>query len=266
MAYSVDEVRRAAAALEAGEFRTGFPGQRRTRTTVAEAWDPNEPVLVVAGAGARVGATVAATAIAEAAGIEVRLVEAGPMHTTGLADATTAELGVLETGWRQGHRDMVLIERTTSSYERPEDVPAPAPTERALTVVDAGWDLTRVLSSTSWICDALTSHPLVLTTTATAPGMRALDTALGVCGRADDDVHVVVLGADRKKWPKAVTTAATGAVTRLAHSGRLHTLPYDRHLAISGLDRAPLPPAVLRAAKSVLAAVTHPLEGNSHVR
>lgn len=265
MAYSVDELRRAAAALEAGEFRAGLPGQRRTRTAVAEAWDPTEPVLVVAGAAARVGTTVAATAIAEAAGIEVRLIEAGPMHTTGLADATAAELGVLETGWRQGHRDMVLIERTTSSYERPEDVPAPAPTERALTVVDAGWDLTRVLSSTSWICDALTSHPLVLTTTATAPGMRALDTAMGVCSRADD-VHVVVLGPDRKKWPKAVTTAATGAVTQLAHNGRLHTLPYDRHLAIAGLDRAPLPPAVLRAAKSVLTAVTHPLEGSSHVR
>lgn len=266
MAYSVNELRRAAAALEAGEFRTGLPGRRRTRTAVAEAWVPTEPVLVVAGAAARVGATVAATAIAEAAGIDVRLVEAGPMHTTGLADATTAELGVLETGWRQGHRDQVLIERTTSYYERPEDVPSPATTTRALTVVDAGWDLTRVVSSSSWICDALASHPLVLTTTATAPGMRALDTALGVCGRDDGDVHVVVVGSDRRKWPKAVTTAASGAVTQLAHNGQLHTLPYDRHLAISGLDRAPLPPAVLRAAKSVLTAVTHSLEGNSHVR
>lgn len=221
--------------------------------------------MVVAGAAARVGATVTAAAIGEATGFEVRLVEAGPMQTTGLADATTAELGVLENGWRQGRRGMVLIERTTSSYERPEEVPAPEPTERALTVVDVGWDLTRVVSSGSWIADVIASHPLVLTTTATVPGMRALETALGVCGR-DDDVHVVVLGPDRKKWPKAVTAAATGAVAQLAQYGRLHTLPHDRHLAISGIDRAPLPPAVLRAAKSVLTAVTQPLEGNSHVR
>ncbi|WP_344203762.1 hypothetical protein [Aeromicrobium alkaliterrae] len=259
------ELQRAAAALESGEFQTGPPGQRHTQPT-RETWDPAESVIVVAGAAARVGATVVAMALAETAGTVVRLVEAGPMHTTGLADATTAELGVHATGWRQGQRDLVLIERTTSSHARPEDVPAPVPTERALTVVDIGWDLTRVVASGSWLAAALATYPLVLTTTATAPGIRALESAMNVCGR--NDVHAIVLGPDHKKWHKTVTTtaAATGAVVQLAQLGRLHTLPYDRHLAISGLDRAPLPPAVLRAAKSVLTAATHPLEGNSHVR
>ncbi|MCK5891713.1 hypothetical protein [Aeromicrobium sp.] len=263
MAFSLAEVQRAAAALESGEFQTGPPGQRRAQAT-HETWDPAEAVIVIAGAAARVGTTVAATAIAEAAATEVRMVEAGPMHTTGLAEATTAELGVRATGWRQGQRDLVLIERTTSSHERPENVPPPAPTERGLTVVDISWDLTRVVASGSWLAVALASHPLVLTTTATAPGMRALEAAIDVCGR--DDVHAMVLGPDRKKWPKTVTVAATGAVEQLAQRGRLHTIPFDRHLAVTGLDRAPLPPAVRRAAKSALTSVTRPPEGNAHVR
>ncbi|MDF1705833.1 MAG: hypothetical protein P1U38_13770 [Aeromicrobium sp.] len=264
MAYSVAELQRAAAALESGEFQTGPPGVRRTQAD-HEAWSPSEPVIMIAGAASRVGATVAAVAIAEAAGTEARLVEAGPMHTTGLADATTAELGVLATGWRQGQRDLVLIERTTSSYTRPEDVPPPAPTDQMLTIVDVSWDLTSAVASGSWLGAALTTHRLILTTTATAPGMRALEAALDVCGRGD--VHAVVLGPRRKKWPKTVTiAAATGAVDQLVQGGRLHTIPFDRHLAVTGLDRAPLPPAVLRAAKSVLTAVTRPSEGNSHVR
>lgn len=264
MTYAVEELQRAVRALNTGQFRTGRAAGHPRRRAAQISWQPAEQVIIVAGAAPRVGSTTVALAVTEVAEGPARVVEAAPMHTTGLAAATTAELGVTTTGWRQASRGRVFIERTTVSYDDPADVPPPEPTDRALTVIDVGWDLNRLKNCGGWLGDLLDSAPLVLVTAATAPAIRALDAALFVTGRPAETTCVVV-GARPKKWPRQLQLAITGAIENVADAGRLHTVPEVRALALTGLTTDSLPPHLVAACAPILDHAVVPTKGLSHV-
>lgn len=252
-AVSVDELQRAWAAVTAGEFRRSDTGLRRRNTTTR--WEPDRPVVVVAGATGRVGASTIAVATATATRRPARVIECGPMHASGLAAATTAELGVTATGWRQATRDQVLIERTTGSFKLPTDVPTPEPTDRDLTLVDISWNIAGVVDSDSWLASIVTTEPLVLVTVATVPGLRALDTALQLTNRPNA-TWCVVIGPTQKKWPKALHLATTAAIAAAEASGRLLTVPHVSPLALTGLTPDPLPPQLVTACQPIVDATS----------
>jgi hypothetical protein len=260
---SVLELQRAWAAAVAGEFRTG-PATHRGRRPTAR-WEPGEPVVVVAGATGRVGATTVTVAAATAADRPVRVVECGPMHSSGLAAATTAELGVDDTGWRRGTRDQVLIERTTASFDDPAAVPVPGPAACDLTLLDAGWDLTRLVGvGDGWLAAAVATRPLVLVSVSTAPGLRALDTALRLTGRPTDCWGVLV-GPRRTRWRRAPVVASTPAVDALADRGRLLRVPVVPAIGLHGLTPDPLPARLVSACRPLLdQTLDHPTGDDHH--
>lgn len=261
-AVSIDELQRAWSAVEAGEFRIG--GSHRRRRTTAAAWTPTEPVVVVAGATGRVGASTVAAAMATAAGRhKVRIIECGPMHATGLAAATTAELGVTSTGWRQGMRDQILIERTTGSFVNIADVPTPEPADVDTTLVDVTWDLAQIAGTDSWLGAIAETAPLVIVTAATVPGLRALDNALRLKARPGD-TWCVVTGPRMKKWPKPLRLATTTAIDAASTSGRLLTVPEVQSIALTGLTPDPLPPQLVSACSQIFDQTVEHAKGNRH--
>lgn len=259
-AVSVDELQRAWAAVEAGEFRSGDPSRRRRMNC----WRPTEPTIVVAGATGRVGASTVAVTMATGARQRVRVVECSPMHATGLAAATSAELGVSDTGWRRGMRDQVLIERTTGAFDHVDDVPSPDETDSDLTIIDASWDLNQIANAGSWLTALAATAPLVIVSVATAPGLRALDTALQLTARPDD-TWCVVLGSALKKWPKPLHLATTARIHDAITHGRLTTVPVVPSLSITGLTPDPLPPHLVTACASVFDQTVEHAKGNHHV-
>jgi hypothetical protein len=259
-AVSVDELQRAWAAVQAGDFRR-HPSRANARTTRPTApaeseWIPaaGERTVTVLGAAGSVGASTVALALGLAAPEPVRVVECCSVTTSGMAAASTAELGRHESGWRQGRRDHVLLERGSEPLIHIDDVPTPTETEheRQLTVLDVGWNLTQVLATNCWLGDATRSaDALVVVTTATVPGMRRLESALGLLG--EDRAVVAVVGPRRRKWPKGVEHSAGAATRRAFAAERCVEIPNDRALAAAGLDSRPLPDAVLDAGRQLLA-------------
>jgi hypothetical protein len=255
----VAELQRAWQAVEAGEFRTGEPTKRRRQSS----WTPTGTTIAVVGASGRVGASLCAVGLATAAEEPSRVVECSPMHATGLAAATTAELGVTAAGWRRGTRGTVQIERTTSSYECVDDVPVPEAGDGVLTVVDAGWDLNQLLRSSSWLGTVVTTVPLMVVTVATIPGLRALDIALQMTSRPDD-TWCAVVGPPLKKWPKQLRVSADQRVQAAIDTGRLSAIPHAADLSLNGLTTEPLPPHLVAAATPVLARLVEHAKGNHH--
>jgi len=258
-AVSVSELQRAWAAVEAGEFRAGDSTRRRR----INSWRLAEPSIVVAGATGRVGASTVAVTMATGARQQVRVVECSPMHATGLAAATSAELGVSDTGWRRGMRDQILIERTTGAFDHVDDVPAPDATDSDLTIIDASWDLNQIANAGSWLTALAATAPLVIVSVATAPGLRALDTALQHLARPDD-IWCVVLGPALKKWPKPLRLATTARIQDAITRGRLTTVPVVPSLSITGLTPDPLPPHLVTACASVFDQTVEHAKGNHH--
>ena len=101
------------------------------------------------GAAGGTGASTLALALATAAG--GRVVECASVTASGLAGAPTAELGRHDSGWLQGTRDTVLIERPAHVLTTAANVPVPTnpPTLPPLTVVDVAWELGQVLATPS---------------------------------------------------------------------------------------------------------------------
>lgn len=255
----VAELQRAWQAVEAGEFRTGEPAKRRRQSN----WTPSGTTIAVLGASGRVGASLCAVGLATAAEEPSRVVECSPMHATGLAAATTAELGVTAGGWRRGTRGSVQIERTTSSSESVEDVPVPEDGGGVLTVVDTGWDLNQILCSSSWLNTVVTTVPLMVVTVATIPGLRALAIALQMTSRPDD-TWCAVLGPPLKKWPKQLRIAADQRVQAAIDDGRLTTIPHAADLALNGLTTDPLPPHLVAATTPVFGQLVEHAKGSHH--
>lgn len=259
---SAGELQRAGTALLEGRFRAPTEsarfGDARSAGTPSS-WDPAERVVVVAGAAGRVGATTVALAAASVA-THARLVEAGPLQSSGLSVASTAELGMGAEGWRSADRDGLRIERRAVADPRPEHVGPPLPTHRDTTVVDVGWSLDThsSIDGACWLGQSMARFPLVLVTCATAPGMRSLEAALARIGR--DAVTVVVTGpSSTRRWSKATTRALRTCpmVAAVADAGRLHTAPLVRPLR-DGITDEPLPPAYVSSVASALAPLLRP--------
>ena len=73
------------------------------------------------------------------------------------------------------------IERVADTLHGPHEVPTPTPGQRCdLLVVDVAWELGAVLAGHGWLTDLLetTPAPVVVTASATVPGLRRLETAL----------------------------------------------------------------------------------------
>lgn len=269
----VDELKRAWHAVRAGEFRTPqrqARGHERGEAQVVNAWtpDPWEELLVVLGCAGSTGATTVALAMGLSAMAPVRVVECGSVTASGLAAASTAELGLHpDGGWLQGRRDHVLLERASEILRGPHAVPQPIPAQplsyvgqeksvsSCLTILDAGWEAGQLLIAGSWLAETVRAAGyLVLTTRATAPGMRRLEGVLDLLSGSRDleQVRVAVIGPRRKKWPRGIEHAGGSGVRRVLEAGHCVEIPEIPALATAGLDSRPLPVAVVDAARRLL--------------
>ena len=256
-AVSVAELQRAWHAVKSGQFRRAVQGDTMTaqsRARTVPSWTPgrHEHVLPVVRCAGAYGATTFALALATAAHTEARVVECSSATTSGLAAASTAELGTHPSGWVQGSRGDVLLQRTGVTLASVRNVPSPMRAEKSrLTVLDVGWELGQVLNTPSWVAAQLSqAAAVVVVTCATVPGLRHLEGALALLDGTP--TVVAVLGPPRKRWPKPVQHTA-GSLTRAAdQAGRLVAIPWDPRLAVAGLDSTPLPANLLDAAATVL--------------
>ena len=254
---SVDELRRAWAAVQDGQFRSlrhGSAGSRppTTVTPAGQEWTPAERVVPVVGCVGRAGASTLALALVTRAG-DARVVECCTATGSGLSTAVTAELGTSPTGWVLGRRDRVWVARTDRAVLGPGTlaVPEDPVTAVTVTVVDVGWDLGQVLATPGWLADCISdAETVVAVTTATIPGVRRLETALTLLGPAR--VVIAVVGTTRRRWPRALTAALGPHAGACDRAGRLVAITTDRRLAVRGLDSAPLPASLLRAADTLL--------------
>ena len=258
-AVSVDELKRAWSAVQAGRFRTGNGVTRELREPApppaGNGWEPGpgERVLPVIGCAGSCGASTISLALAGAAAFPARVVECSSVTASGLAAASTAELGLHESGWTRGTRDGVLLERASNVLVSMEEVPTPSVPDRiiGLTVLDVGWEIGQVLTTPAWLGEQVRSADLVvLVTTATVPGLRRLEGALELL--AGTSTCAAVIGPKRKKWPRPVGYSAGPLTRALEAAGRLVDVPQDRALAIAGLDATPLPTPLLDAAAALL--------------
>jgi len=264
-AVSVDELKRAWRAIQAGRFRIGTGETSDPREPAPQfavrVWEsgPGERVLLVIGCAGSCGASTIALALAGAAAVPARVVECGSVTASGLAAASTAELGPHESGWTRGTRDGILLERASDVLVSIQEVPTPSVPDPSigLTVLDVGWEIGQVLTAPAWLGEQVLSADLVvLVTTATVPGLRRLEGALDLLvatGTRDAGTTcAAVVGPKRKKWPRLVGQSV-GPLTRgLDQAGRLIDVPEDRALAIAGLDATSLPTPLLAAAATLL--------------
>jgi hypothetical protein len=258
-AVSVDELKRAWNAVQAGRFRTGTGATRDLRElaspSAGKAWEPGpgEQVVPVIGCAGSCGASTVSLALAGAAAMPARVVECSTAGASGLAAASTAELGLHESGWTRGTRDGILLERAGNVLVSIQEVPTPSVPDRpiALTVLDIGWEIGQVLATPGWLGGQVRGADLVvLATTATVPGLRRLEGALDLL--AGTSTCAAVIGPRPKKWPRPVACSAGPRTRALETAGRLVDVPEYRALAITGLDTTPLPASLLAAAATLL--------------
>ncbi len=258
-AVSVDELKRAWSAVQAGRFRTRAGAIRELRepapAPAGNGWEPGpgERVLPVIGCAGSCGASTISLALAGAAAFPARVVECSSVTASGLVAASTAELGLHESGWTRGTRDGVLLERASNVLVSVEEVPTPSVPDRiiGLTVLDVGWEIGQVLTTPAWLGEQVRGADLViLVTTATVPGLRRLEGALELL--VGTSTCAAVIGPKRKKWPRPVGYSAGPLTRALKAAGRLVDVPQDRALAIAGLDATPLPTPLLDAAAALL--------------
>jgi hypothetical protein len=254
---SVPELQRAWRAVQAGKFRQESPAAAARADAVqsSRTWAPGnaEQVLPVVGCGGAPGASTIALALASAAGCSARILECRSGTTSGLAAASTAELGPHPSGWRRGMRGDVLLERASGLLTRVDEVPLPSVPDRplALTVLDLGWDLRHVLDVPSWIGEQVkTAGVVVVVARATIPGLLHLETTLSLLGRIR--AVAAVLGSPCRRWSKAVWQSSGPMTKALDDSGRLIVIPHDSRLAAVGLDSRALPRQLLEAAHAIL--------------
>ena len=259
---ALEELRRAWLAVQAGHFR--HPSKARpapvTSAPAGTVWTPasGERVLPVVGAAGGSGATTVALALATAVGGRSRLVECCPASQTGLAAASTAELGADDHAWLHGSRDQVLLDRADGVHPAPAACPLPTPADTPIaTVVDAGSHLEQLLEGCCWLTGLLTRAPVVVVVArATVPGLRRLESALHLLGA--DQAVAAVLGPSTRRWPRPVRHSVGALTGTLIDGGRLVEIPEDRGLAVHGLTPDPLPAQLLNAAAALLALTEGP--------
>ncbi len=259
----VDELKRAWRAVQEGRFRAA--GHTRRPTGDASETLPGGgivagPVLPVVGCVGSSGAsTVAlALALATAAGA-ARVIECCTVTASGLAAASTAELGRTGSGWARGRRGRVLIERTDEMLAGPGEVPDPlvAESASAWTFLDVGWELGQVLGAPGWLGGQVRSATTVVAVTSpTAAGMRRLEGALALL--SGTRVVATVVGPPRRRWPGGLEHAIGVLGREVDRRGDLLVLPRDKRLAVRGLDSTPLPASLLSSAAALLCLVDGP--------
>ncbi|WP_141003352.1 hypothetical protein [Nocardioides humi] len=247
----VDELKRAWQALNAGEFRTGpgaGKGPRGRGTAAEDDWTPadGEHTIAVIGSAGSVGASTVALATGLAAAAPVRVIECCSVTASGLAAASTAELGLHPTDWRQGKRDHVLLERASEVLADVDEVPLPTDAEHdaQLTILDIGWEAGQLLATDCWLAEAVrTADQVVLVTTATVPGMRRAGVVMDLLAGhwQPEQITLAVRGPRRKKWPRGLEHAGGPSVRRVLDADRCVEIPEDRDLAVNGLDSRPVP-------------------------
>jgi len=191
--------------------------------------------------------------LANAAALPARVVECSTAGASGLAAASTAELGLHESGWTRGTRDSLLLERASTVLVSIQEVPTPSVPDRpiALTVLDIGWEIGQVLATPGWLGGQVRgADVVVLASTATVPGLRRLESALDLL--SGPSTCAAVIGPRPKKWPRPVGYSAGPRTRAHAAAGRLVDVPEDRALAIAGLDATALPASLLQAAAKLL--------------
>lgn len=262
--HSVAEVLRAAQSLEAGHFRGATaPGVHvPADPTEPTAWPHRGQVVAVAGAAGQVGATTLALAIAEVASQPARLVDTSRLHASGLASATTAELGVSERGWRRGKRANLVIERAASDWPSSRHVPIPELSDHALTVVDVGRDILDVTTEGTWLAGLVESAPLLIVASATVPSLRRLDVTLTALARRTR-VAVAIVGAKRRRWPRPLSAAITSRIHEVDDAGALTVIRPDPDLSWTGISTDPLPASLLRSAETVSTELLHSTKGTT---
>ena len=270
---AVDELKRAWHAVRSGESRTG-PGAGkgpRGRGATAEAtWGPapGEHTIAVLGCAGSVGASTVSLAAGLAATAPVRVVECCSVTASGLAAASTAELGLHPSDWRQGKRDHVLLERASEILAGVAEVPLPTETDyqHQLTILDVGWEAGQLLATDCWLAEAVrTADHVVLVTTATIPGMRRLAVAIDLLFPQwqPEQLALAVRGPRRKKWPRGLEHAGGPGVHRALVADRCVEITEDRELAAKGLDSRPVPASLLAAARQLLAPADLPADDST---
>ncbi len=259
---AVDELKRAWHAVSSGEFRAGpgtGKGPRGRGATAETTWSPGtgEHIIAVLGCAGSVGASTLALATGLAATTPVRVVECCSVTASGLAAASTAELGLHSTDWRQGKRDHVLLERASEVLAGVEEVPLPTESEpeHQLTILDVGWEAGQLLATDCWLAEAVrTADQVVLVTTATIPGMRRLGVAIDLLSThwQPEQLAIAVRGPRRKRWPRGLEHAGGPAVRRALVADRCVEIPEDRELAVNGLDSRPVPAHLISATRQLL--------------
>ena len=248
---SVEDLRRAYRAALAGEFRHPNRARPAPANPVATEWSPSpgEQVVLVVGALGGAGASTVALGLATCAG-DARVVECCTVAASGLAGASTAEMGVTADGWVQGTRDTVLIERRSDRVASIAVMPAPSATARPLTVLDCPADIDLLVHDSGWLgALARTAAAVLVVTRGTGPGLRRMEAAIS--GLGADRVQAVVVGAP-KRWPRPLEQALGGHGRQLRTSGRFTGVPHDPQLAVDGITTEPLPAALLAAVSPVL--------------
>jgi hypothetical protein len=253
---TVAELQAALRAVWAGQFRTGV-GRAATRTRPPH----REPVgtlsgrvVMVVGCHGGAGASTVALAVAEAAGESggpARLLDCASPERSGLTTAVDAELGVDGSGWRQGRRARLPIERVVDALASATDVPAPRDEplgQVEVTVVDSGWGAPDLLTGDSWLAQVAESAAVVLVARATIPALRQLEQALATC---PGNPVVAVRGPTR--WGRSVRATAGPLLKAAENAGRVVRVPSDRHLSATGITSAQLPRAVREAGRQIFA-------------
>jgi hypothetical protein len=265
----VDELKRAWHALNAGEFRTGpgaGKGPRGRGAAAEDNWSPahGEHTIAVLGSAGSVGASTVALATGLAAAAPVRVIECCSVTTSGLAAASTAELGLHPRDWRQGTRDHVLLERASEVLAGVDEVPPPieAQNEIQLTILDIGWEAGQLLATDGWLAGAVrAADQIVLVTTATVPGMRRAGVAMNLLSPwQPEQIALAVRGPRRKKWPRGLEHAGGPAIRRALDADRCVEVPEDRELAVNGLDSRPIPAPLISAARRLLEPAQRPTD------
>ena len=213
--FSLAELLAAYIALHSGAFTTDPTPEPATAELPAA-------VLGVVGVSGGVGTTTVALAVAEAVGA-ARLVELSEPHTSGLAAASSAELG-LQHGWSIGTRDGLRLERRTDPS--------------ATILPDAAAGLT-VLDLGTWAETLPTVSVLVVVAACSVPSVRRLNARLDTL----DDVRVVsvISGVPGRALPRPVGSVCGLRLRAAAAEGRLLLVPECPSLRVGGVTADPLP-------------------------
>lgn len=238
----IGEVLEAVLALKRGEFRHGPVRVSATTAPASNAWptEPGEAPILVLGCSGSAGTSTVALLIAQTFR-RSRLIECAPGAGTGLAGASTAELGEADQGWVEGSRGELRIQRRRDQVGTPEELPRPLPCwPGAISVVDSWWSLRRVLAGSGWLADlARSCSRVVLVTRATVPGLRQLEGDLALVEA--ERCWAVASAITPRRWSGPVEHSMGPRTRHLRQSGRLIGLPYNAAIAQAGITTEPLP-------------------------